>query len=332
MRMMAERPGEWVPLTFTSALPDYHLLRPNAVAMPLRVNAMGTSSPKLTHAKQHRLLGDVETARGGWKANLSSVARAYLLTIGVRNIDTDAEAAEALWMHALAVAHSPEYLTENADAVRSDYPRVPLPDKSAVLFASASLGRTIAKLLDTERPIDSITSGRVRSELRPVGAISGATGGQLDSEAGDLAVNAGCGHPGKDGVTMPGKGKVVERDCAPNEPSAIHAGVEGLGLTPEMALRHLGKKTCDVYLNEIAYWKNVPIRVWEYTVGGYQVIKKWLSYREHAILGRALTIDEARDVTNIACRIAAILLLEPEIDANCEAVRRSTYAWPSHQE
>jgi hypothetical protein len=35
-------------------------------------------------------------------------------------------------------------------------------------------------------------------------------------------------------------------------------------------------------------------RVWDYTIGGYQVIKKWLSYREHKLLVRPLTTDEAR--------------------------------------
>ena len=32
-------------------------------------------------------------------------------------------------------------------------------------------------------------------------------------------------------------------------------------------------------INEVAYWRNVPTRVWGYYIGGYQVIKKWLSYR-----------------------------------------------------
>jgi hypothetical protein len=75
--------------------------------------------------------------------------------------------------------------------------------------------------------------------------------------------------------------------------------------------------------------RNIPIRVWEYTIGGYQVIKKWLSYRERPILGRGLTMDEARTVTEIARRIAAIILMEPALDANYEAVRQSTYAWPA---
>ena len=84
-----------------------------------------------------------------------------------------------------------------------------------------------------------------------------------------------------------------------------------------------------MYLNEVAYWKNIPARVWDYTIGGYQVIKKWLSYREHKLLGRALTVDEAREVMNIARRIAAILLLEPSLDANYQAIKTATYNWQS---
>lgn len=33
-------------------------------------------------------------------------------------------------------------------------------------------------------------------------------------------------------------------------------------------------QTLDVYLNNTAYWKSFPPAVWDYTIGGYQVIKK----------------------------------------------------------
>lgn len=81
-------------------------------------------------------------------------------------------------------------------------------------------------------------------------------------------------------------------------------------------LRLLGEKTCDVHLNGTAFWRNVPLNVWEYTMGGYQVIKKWLSYREQNILGRALKPEEVREVTNMARRIAAIILMQPSLDEN----------------
>ena len=72
----------------------------------------------------------------------------------------------------------------------------------------------------------------------------------------------------------------------------------------------LGTSTFDVYLNDKAFWTNVPSRVWDYTIGGYQAVKKWLGYREASVLGRTLTVDEARHVTSTARRIAG-LLLEP---------------------
>jgi len=72
---------------------------------------------------------------------------------------------------------------------------------------------------------------------------------------------------------------------------------------------------------------NVPARVWEYTIGGYQVIKKWLSYREFNILGRSLTDREAREVMQMARRIAAILLLETGLNANYERVKAHGYSW-----
>jgi Type ISP C-terminal specificity domain len=82
-----------------------------------------------------------------------------------------------------------------------------------------------------------------------------------------------------------------------------------------------------VYLNERACWRCVPSRVWSYTIGGYQVMKKWLSYRERPLLGRDLKPDEARYVTEMARRIAAILLLEPALDENYERVKADTLEW-----
>ncbi len=41
------------------------------------------------------------------------------------------------------------------------------------------------------------------------------------------------------------------------------------------------------------------------------------------MLGRPLTGDEAREVRNIARRIAALRLLDPLLDANYDAARRS---------
>ena len=71
----------------------------------------------------------------------------------------------------------------------------------------------------------------------------------------------------------------------------------------------LGNTTFDIHLNDRAYWRNVPAAVWNYKLGGYQVLKKWLSYREQKVLHRPLHPQEVQHFTNTARRITAILKL-----------------------
>ncbi len=78
------------------------------------------------------------------------------------------------------------------------------------------------------------------------------------------------------------------------------------------AISVLGDTTYDIYLNDRAYWSNVPASVWGYKFGGYQVPKKWLSYRESKVLGRPLKPDEVGHFMNTARRIAGILGLEAQ--------------------
>ncbi len=189
--------------------------------------------------------------------------------------------------------HAPAYARENSGALRQDWPRIPLPASAPVLQASAALGRQVAALLDIEQDVPGVTVSPIGPPLRVIGVLT-AVSGQLNPDDGDLDLTAGWGHGGKGGVTMPGKGKAVLRP---------------------------GESAYDVYLNPKAFWSNIPSAVWEYTLGGYQVIKKWLSYREKALLGRGLTNKEARHVTDMARRIAALLLMGPALDANYETVK-----------
>jgi hypothetical protein len=113
---------------------------------------------------------------------------------------------------------------------------------------------------------------------------------------------------------MPNNGEIDRRSYTPDEEAAL----------PEQGLERWGGETLDLYLNENARWANVPDRVWNYTLGGYPVIKKWLSYREKDVLGRNLKPEEVRHVKHMVRRIAALLLLEPRLDANYEAVKAAT--------
>ena len=88
----------------------------------------------------------------------------------------------------------------------------------------------------------------------------------------DLALTARWGYPGQKGVTMPGSGKTT-------------TGTRGEGFL-------------DIHLNATTRWKDIPVEAWNYTLGGYQVLKKWLSYREQTLLHRPITPDEAEQFTH----------------------------------
>lgn len=313
-RFKAAKDTEGIPFYFTPCLSDDHLLTPDAVAIPLQLMNGARLRPKEQLSLLDMLGEKPEVDRPF--ANLSPTARQYLADSGFPNPDEDTETALLIWMHALAIGYSPDYLQENTDGIRQDFPRIPLSNSRDLLLTSAHLGLKVASYLDTETKAEGVTTGTILPNLRSIAVTSKVGGGKLNADT-DLALTAGWGHFGKDGVTMPGKGKIQERAYTSQE-------LQGLS-DSDQAL--LGTTTHDIYLNEIAYWKNIPERVWEYTIGGYQVIKKWLSYREEPLLGRPLKREEVQEVSYMARRIAAILLLEPELNANYEAVKQSPYHW-----
>ena len=164
-----------------------------------------------------------------------------------------------------------------------EWPRIRLPGwpngdsaGAAVDFAaSAARGREFARLLDPETPVPGVTTGALRPEIAAIAVPSTIDDSNMSGD--DFELTAGWGHFGVGQAVMPGQGRVVQRPYAPDE-------LQDLNTTQGS----LGETTCDVHLNDGAYWRNVPAAVWDYKLGGYQVLKKWLSYRERAILRRPL--------------------------------------------
>lgn len=290
VRRFGRRPDERIPIYFGTALPDLHLMDPDVVSIPLQWRST--------------ILGQDTT-----NANLSQSARAYLASLGVSDPEANPDEAKAIWLHALAICYSGAWLSENSDAIRTGFPRVPLPATLPQLRESAVLGARVAALLDPDVAVVGVTAGAIENELGSIAAISHSGGGAIDPGKGELALSAGWGFAGREGATMAGKGR-IEIHAAPALP------------------RELGATRYDLYLNDVAYWANVPDKVWNYTIGGYQVMKKWLSYRDRSVLGRDLTMDEIDDFTRIARRIAAILLMSDALDANFLACKTDTWPWP----
>jgi hypothetical protein len=308
VRRFAERPKEGRPAFFTSALPDYHLLRPNVAAIALRLRTSpieGISS----NAKQSTIYEHL--GHNGTTANLSQGVRQYLAALTSANPDEDEGLSRSIWYHALAILYTPLYLSEHVSAVRANWPRIPLPATLAALQHSARLGIAVGQLLDMDTPALGVASGKLRKELNFLGRVSGPQKGL------SLAISAGWGHGLKEkDIVMPGRGIEARREFTADEKNAIAEGANELGKTPEEVTALWGSHTLDIYLNSETFWRNVPEAVWEYAIGGYQVLKKWLSYRERQVLGRDITKDEAREFTHIVRRLAALLLLEPELDKN----------------
>ena len=243
--------------------------------------------------------------------NLSGAAQRYLVSLG-KNV-------EDLFHHVLSVLHDPNYREANSGALRMEWPRIPLPGwldgKAAgaeeTLAASAVRGRELARLLDPESSVTGVTVGSLRPEIAVIGVPSTADGRNMTGE--DFSVTAGWGHSGSRGAIMPGQGGTVERVYTPDECAAIGA-----------ALPVLGESTIDIYLNARAFWRNVPTAVWNYKLGGYQVLKKWLSYRERDIVGRSLRLSEIQHFTDTARRIAAILLTTIQVPEAVSAKARNS--------
>ena len=224
------------------------------------------------------------------RPNLSGAARRYLERLGLD--------VEDLFHHVLATLHDPAYRKANAGALRMEWPRIPLPGwpdggaKGAAdtLAQSAARGRELARLLDPETPVSGVTQTPLRPDLAAIAVPATVDG--CNMAGGDFALAAGWGRLGAGGAVMPGQGRVVERASTPEERAANPA---------------LGETTLDVHLNDRAFWRNVPAAVWNYKLGGYQVLKKWLSYRERAILERSTTPEDVLHFSDIARRIHALL-------------------------
>ena len=276
------RKGETEPQAyFTRHLSSLHLIERGAAMFPAWLRDVG--------------LG-VEGGELQRRPNLSPTAATYLERIGAD--------VEDLFHHVLAVLHDPAYREANAGALRMEWPRIPIPgwphgDEDGVadeMATSAVRGRDLAALLDSAAPVPGVTSGPLRPEIAAVAVPSTIDGGNMGG--GDFELSAGWGHFGSGQAVMPGQGRVEERPYTSDERDALDDGVLVLGDT-----------TFDVYLNDRAYWRNVPSAVWNYKLGGYQVLKKWLSYRESKVLGRLLLPEEIQHFTDTARRIAAMLRL-----------------------
>ena len=92
----------------------------------------------------------------------------------------------------------------------------------------------------------------------------------------------------------------------------------GAGLHPRRAQRSgrgharldsLGSIALNVYFHDRAFWRNVPLPIWRYEQGRYQMLKGWLPHRERGLLGRTLLVEKVSRLTEMGRRIGGISVM-----------------------
>lgn len=276
------------------------VVRPQRIAEPEGYPAYWTTAigdDYVLHKHAFYVPG-VENLSGAPRPNLSALAEAYLSDLGLA---ADEDAAKMIVAHVLATLYSPVYLNENGDGLRQGWPRIPLPSDPELLARSAALGRRIQQLLDPDVPVPGVTTGNIPDEIARVAVPSTIKGASRDWSL------SAWGNRTNAGVTMPLRGRVK----AASPPS--EAGDES-------------EPSLNIFMNDASYWAGVPERVWQVRVGGYQVLKKWLSYRDASVIKRPLTADEVRHFQETARRLKALSLLSAELDETHQAVAASATA------
>ena len=209
-----------------------------------------------------------------------------------------------LFRVAFAVLHAPSYQAEHKSALSADWAHLPIPKDAGLFDRLVAAGEQVTRLLDAGRDAADVVQGIVGADrARALGPLKQFDGEQVRPQDLKVTITYWGG----------GKGRWKPRPFIAEELPATEYGDAW------------GERTGDLYLNNDAYFANVPELVWTYQLGGYPVLKKWLAYRQADRRdGQALTDDERRWLRQIIQRLAALLAITPHLDglyqeasANC---------------
>ncbi len=75
-----------------------------------------------------------------------------------------------------------------------------------------------------------------------------------------------------------------------------------------------------VYINKSCYFEGVPLEIWEYPIGGYQVCDKWLKDRK----GRVLHLDEIKQYCQMVTALKKTIEVQKEVDTLFDRLGKKT--------
>lgn len=311
-RRTVESSNDGAPLLYSSFVGDQHALHKTAYLVPT-----------VYFDEQPREMGLFDESRDGRIVeNLSAIARQYLDRFGPSANPPGVLRSEALFAHALAITSSPDYIYENRGALRQRFPHIPLPEDEATWRASVRLGLMIAALHDLEEPGEGLR--RVLSILRTnVATLRSRQNRPIDASRGDLRVTDGWGTRNQAGSIMPRRGSVVERPFTGAERDVIENAARELGTSNRAVQIVIQGGTLDIIINGAAQFSNVPHVAWGYKLGGFLVLKKWLSYRDYSVTMEDLARPEVTQFQEVACRLSCIALLSEQLNHNYATAKES---------
>lgn len=195
---------------------------------------------------------------------------------------------------AFAVLHAPTYQAEHKSALSADWAHLPIPKNPDLFERLVVAGEQVTRLLDANRDAGDIIHAIIGADrTNALGPLKRRDGNQVRPEDLKITVTYWGG----------GKGRWMPRPFAAEEGPAREYG------------EAWGERTGDLYLNDDALFANVPELIWTFQLGGYPVLKKWLSYRQaDRREGNPLTDDERRWFRQIIQRLGALLALGPTLD------------------
>jgi hypothetical protein len=263
---------------YANELVNLHVHERGSVAFPRETRGEGLLADR-----------DANIPEATWR-----VLRDHFGLRGERRDDPARALAGRLLRVGFAVLHAPSYQAEHKSALSADWAHLPILKDVELFDHLVSAGEQVTRLLDAARDAGDIVQEIVGAErARVLGALKRVDGKQVRPDDLEVSVTYWGG----------GKGRWKPRPFMAEELPAPDFG------------EAWGERTGDLFLNDDAYFGDVPELVWNYQLGGYPVLKKWLGYRQADRRdGRPLTNDERRWFRQVIQRIAALLALGPSLN------------------
>lgn len=192
---------------------------------------------------------------------------------------------EDVFHYAYAVFHSPTYRERYAEFLKGDFPRLPLTTDLVLFNRLAQQGADLVALHLLEDDY-------------------AAASWNLDGDESPLADTGVTFHEGQDGRTM---GKFSGNNYMPPVTD---------GMFPQPGRVYLDSSKKD----DISYFEGIEADVWNFQIGGYQVLHKWLYDRREtrSQTGRTLTDEDIHHYPRIVAALRATMRIMQEIDQAIE--------------